>query len=189
MAMAEPIRDKKELKKIVEYYLKMGQLRNYVLVVMGVHTALRISDLLSLTWNDVYDSEQDKFCSHITLTERKTGKEKTLALNKAVITALKLYLPYKRGDFIFANNRKDAAAISRIQAYRVIKSASEAIRTTARISCHSLRKTFGYHAWRKGVAAVLLMDIFNHTSYDVTRRYLGISQDDRDKVYLEMALF
>ncbi|MDR1616153.1 MAG: tyrosine-type recombinase/integrase, partial [Syntrophomonadaceae bacterium] len=57
------------------------------------------------------------------------------------------------------------------------------------VACHSLRKTFGYHAWRAGVPPVMLMDIYNHSSFEITRRYLGISQDDRDKVYLAMALF
>ena len=188
MASAEPIRDKKELKRFAAYYLRRGQYRNYALVVLGIHTALRISDLLSLKWDDVYNPENKKYRSHITLTERKTGKSKIIALNKNVITALKLYFPYKRGVFIFANNRKNAAAISRVQAYRIVRAAADAIKAAARVSCHSLRKTFGYHAWRGGVAVAVIMDIYNHSRYEVTRRYLGISQDDRDKVYLDMSL-
>ena len=190
MAATEPIRNKKYISKIAGYYLKRGNIRNYSLIIMGVHTALRISDLLRLTWNDVYDFEAQRFYSHIRLVEQKTGKRKSIALNKEVIRALCLLADVtskqKEGLFLFANNRKKHAAISRIQAYRIIRKAAEALGLPYRISCHSLRKTFGYHAWKKGVSPVVIMDIYNHTSFDVTRRYLGVCQDDRDKVYMDM---
>lgn len=51
------------------------------------------------------------------------------------------------------------------------------------ISCHSLRKTFGYHAWKQSVPPTMLMDIYNHSSYQITKRYLGIDQDDKDQVF------
>jgi integrase len=189
MAMTEPIRDKKVLRQLAGYWLQRGNLRNYTLIVLGACTALRVGDLLRLTWEDVYDSEREEFCTHITLTERKTGKEKRIALNAQAIKALRLYLPCRQSAFLFASVRKTAAPISRVQAWRIIRAAAEAIGASGRIACHSLRKTFGYWAWKSGVLPVMLMDIFNHSSFEITRRYLGISQDDRDSVYLSMALF
>jgi len=190
MAATIPIRNKHQLRQLAEHYLKRGQLRNYVLIVLGAHTALRISDLLRLTWDDVYDSERGEFRRHVTVSEHKTGKTKVIALNKQAQRALKIYYPYRRGEYIFANNRKDANAISRIQAWRIIRAAVAAVGISGKVACHSLRKTWGYHAWTSGnVSPVVIMDILNHNSYETTRRYLGVAQDDLDKAYLEMRLF
>lgn len=60
MATTEPIRNKKEIKELIMYYKKKGNYRNTLLIVMGLHTALRIGDLLRLKWDDVYDFNQKK---------------------------------------------------------------------------------------------------------------------------------
>lgn len=190
MAATEPIRNKRHVTALADYYLQKGQLRNYTLILMGVHTALRISDLLRIKWDDVYDFDRRKVRSQLKVIEQKTGKTKCIALNKGVIRALQLYRTSpkaERGRYLFESNRKNREAISRIQAYRIVRAAVQAVGVTGTISCHSLRKTFGYHAWKAGVSPVVIMDIYNHTSFAVTRRYLGVSQDDRDKVYRRMS--
>lgn len=189
MAVTEPIRSKKQLKELAGYYLQKGQLRNYTLIVMGVYTALRISDLLRLKWSDVYDEKRQAFHTHITITEKKTKKTKTIALNKQILGALRQHFLHRRGEFIFANNRKDAKAISRVQAWRIIREAATAIGLTGKISCHSLRKTFGYHAWTsEAVSPVVIMEIYNHSDFKITKRYLGITQDDLNAAYLGIQL-
>ena len=190
MAAAEPIRDKNKLRQLAGHFLRRSQFRNHALIVLCVHTALRISDLLRLRWDDVYDERSGAFRSHIDITEKKTGKRKTIALNRQAVAALRLLYPSRRGAYIFANNRKDAAPISRVQAWRIVKAAAEAVGLAGeRVSPRSLRKSMGYHAWKAGVSPVVLMDIYNHSSYEITRRYLGVAQDDRDKVYLNLSLF
>lgn len=189
MAATEPIRDKKQLKALSDYYLKKGQIRNYALIIMGVYTALRVSDLLGLKWSDVYDEERQLFRTHITITEKKTGKNKTIAINTQALGALRQCYPHRRSEFIFASNRKDGRAISRVQAWRIIHEAVIAVGLNGKVSCHSLRKTWGYHAWSSGdVSPVVIMEIYNHSSYAVTKRYLGVAQDDLDKAYLNMRL-
>ena len=188
MATTQPIRSKKEVRKLAAYYLDLGQHRNHVLIVLGVHTALRVSDLLRMCWDDVYDFDNDRVLTTIELVENKTGKSKTIALNEAAIRALSLYAAESaaRGRFLM-ENPNTGNAISRIQAYRIIRGASEALKLENRASCHSLRKTFGYHSWKNGVSPVIIMDIYNHSSLAVTQRYLGVTQDDKNAAYLSLS--
>lgn len=81
-----------------------------------------------------------------------------------------------------------ALRISRIQAYRIIHDASNELGFETKISCHSLRKTFGYQAWKQGAEPALIMNIYNHSSYQITKRYLCIDQDDRDSLYQKINL-
>ena len=190
MATTQPIRNKNQIRALAEYYLRKGQLRNQVLIILGVHTALRISDLLRVKWDDVYDFELGRVLVSFTIVEKKTHKTKTIALNKTAIGALAVLAQQaaQKGHFII-ENPQTKQAISRIQAYRLIRAATEALGFDQRVSPHSLRKTFGYFAWKSGVSPAVIMEIYNHSSLAVTRRYLGVTQDDKNAVYLSLNLF
>ncbi len=190
MGTTQPIRDKKELKEFVEYYQKVKPMpRNYVLIELGLHTALRISDVLNLKWKDVYDFEGRRFQEHLFVQEKKTGKQNVIALNCHVVDALVIYKKERRPkpeDYLFTKSTDFSVPLSRSQAFRIVKKAAEESIHEKNVSCHSLRKTFGYHAWKQGTPPALLMDIYNHSSYRVTKRYLGIEQDERDCVFQQI---
>lgn len=191
MGTTQPIRKKEDLQKFMEYYeTEHPSARNYALIILGLHTALRISDILTLQWNDVYDFKEKAYRKHLCIQEKKTGKTSIIALNEHVrlaLTKLKKERANARpNDYIFTKNTDYTLPLSRSQAFRIVKRAAEESLHEENISCHSLRKTFGYHAWKQGTPPALLMDIYNHSSYRVTKRYLGIEQDERDDIFMHM---
>ncbi|MCI8484539.1 MAG: tyrosine-type recombinase/integrase [Lachnospiraceae bacterium] len=190
MGTTQPIREKDELKKFLNYYQDLHpNLRNYTLTVFGLNTALRISDILNLNWEDVYDFKQNCFREHLFIREGKTGKQNIIALNQHLTETLALYMKTRAPlpqDYIFTKTTDYTTPLSRSQAFRIMKRAAEETLHQSHISCHSLRKTFGYHAWKQGVPPALLMDIFNHSSYRVTKKYLGIDQDERDSIFMRI---
>ena len=182
MSTTQHIRNKSEIRNLAEFYLKQGKLRDYLLIIMGVHTALRIGDLLKIKWDDVYDFGSKRIRESVSILEQKTHKTKIVKINKAAHIAINTCITNaKEGEYLFSSRK--GGAIGRVQAYRIIRSASEELKFDSIVSCHSLRKTFGYHAWKSGILPAVLMEIYNHSNFAVTRRYLGVSQDDKDEVY------
>ncbi len=197
MNTTQPIRNTRDLERLKAYYLsEKPNERNYLLVIICLNTALRISDVLSLQWADVYDFSGGKWKEHLLVTEKKTEKTSAVYINRSIKKALKKYRAYreaKKGgicgeQYLFASSRGGGQPISRIQAFRIIRDAAQACSIPGVISCHSLRKTFGYYAWKQGVPPVLLMNIYNHSSFQITSRYLGIEQDDRDRIFQTIRL-
>lgn len=192
MCKTDPIRRPDDIHKLKQYFLEKDQIRNYTLITMGMNTSLRISDLLSLRWDDVYDFKKEKYKVHIAITEQKTGKRTIIAINTEVKHALETLrgtiTPITAIDYIFKSRIGENQPIGRVSAYKIIRDAVEDLGMEGTISCHSLRKTFGYHAWKKGVPPALIMSIYNHSSIEITKRYLSIDQDDKDEVFLDMNL-
>ena len=186
MSTTQPIRDRALLQDFKNYYLLHApNPRNYTLIVIGLNTALRISDILHLTWNMVL-KENGSFRTHILIKEQKTGKENRILINQEVKRVLENYwnnTERELNDYIFQSSKSSPNPLSRCQAYRIIRKAAEEVGLEDVIRCHSLRKTFGYHAWKQGTPPALLMNIYNHSSYQITKHYLCIEQDDRDEVF------
>jgi len=185
VAVTQPIRNNEDIIALTNYYLNLKQYRNHVLIVLCINTALRISDILSLTWDDVYDFKRACFRNSIDIFEGKTKKSKIIALNQSVTDALEqLALEFLHSGNPIIMNKRTGFAISRVHAFRIVRSAGEFIGLPYHISPHSLRKTLGYHSWKNNVGELVLSELFNHSSTATTRRYLGITQDDLDAVLM-----
>ncbi len=192
MGTTQPIKDKKSLKQFEGYfrYVKPNP-RNYALIIVGLNSALRISDILHLTCEDVYDFQKKEWKSHIVAHEQKTGKINRIFINSEMKKALINYQKHILSDptqWLFHGQLHIDKPLSRYQAHRIIRQAANYAGLSSEISCHSLRKTFGYHAWKQGTPPALIMNIYNHSNFQVTKRYLCIDQDDRDAVFAKINL-
>jgi len=70
----------------------------------------------------------------------------------------------------------------------ILDNACETVGVKERFGTHGMRKTFAYWAWKSGCSLALLMDILNHSSESMVKRYLGITQENLDKVYINLNL-
>jgi integrase len=174
MNTAQPITTMKLIKDVMEVYKKGS--KQYLLLAYSLNTGLRISDILRANVNDSLNGVWRG-------REEKTNKEKIIQLNPKLQLLIRDYIEAEElseGDFLFYSNKDRTNPISRVQAHRIVAKAGDMVGIT--LSCHSLRKTFGYMAYKNDVDLSLLQYIFNHSSQAVTLRYIGITQDEANKV-------
>jgi integrase len=186
----EPIRDKKKIEAIKKILLGGNHYRDYLLFVLGINTGLRVSDLLKLRFDDVID-QQGNF-KDVKITEEKTGKTKVFRLNEAARDAIKFYIgkigEYEPEHYLFPSRKGENKPVSRIRAWQIINEAAKSVGIKNEIGTHTLRKTFGYHARKAGTPIEILQKIFNHSAPSITMRYIGITQDELNDVYLNLNL-
>lgn len=193
MSTTQPIRKTEDIERLKQYFYSNGEIRNYALITLGINTALRISDLLQLKWKDVWNYNTHCFKAHVIVSEQKTGKVANIYLNDSCQMCLReLWQSMSEeptsSEYIFKSRIGDNRPIGRNRAYVIIKNACRSLGYEDNISCHSLRKTFGYHAWKQGTYPAVIMSIYNHSSMEITKRYLCIEQDDKDDVFKKMIL-
>ncbi|KPV45499.1 site-specific integrase [Alicyclobacillus ferrooxydans] len=188
MEFVEPIRDRKQLEAMKKY-LRGTSLRDHALFVLGINSGLRVSDLLNLTVGDVTDS-RGRIRERMVVTEQKTGKRKSFAVGVSVTKAIAEFLatrPDATDDEPLFASRK-GGALKRARAWEILNGAARAVGIKDKIGTHTMRKTFGYHAYRDGKDLALIMQLLNHSSPSHTLRYIGASQDEMDRVYLTLNL-
>ena len=195
MNFVEPIRDRKKIAQIKNLLRGEHRYRDLVLFVVGINTALRISDLLQLRAHHFLD-DQKRVKRRFWIKEQKRGKRHEVVVNDSIRETLEEYLtayPDNASDpehFIFFNTKVNnyTEPIKRGQAWKLITSICHDLGLHGNYGTHSLRKTWGYHARMQGVDLALIMHKFNHTSIAYTKRYLGITDDELQAVIQRLNL-
>lgn len=170
---------------LVRHLYKDKKYRLSLLVGCGCFFGLRISDLKTLTWQQLLTSQK------FSLMEKKTGKRREVKINEGFQLHIKdCYNALKIEDMTeccFLNNRGQVISTQMINRHLKTIKAKYGVKVE-HLNSHSLRKTFGRKVIESAgeqseMALIKLSEIFNHTSPMITRRYLGLRAEELEEVY------
>lgn len=162
-----------------------GKYRMSLLVACGSFFGLRVSDLLGLTWEQILGES-------FAINEKKTGKHREIKVNaglkehiKECYKALDIKDPHEK---CFLNRYGDVISVQRINVVLKEIKVKYMLKDIQNFSTHSFRKTFGRQVVEMAgenseMAIIKLAEIFNHSSTAITRRYLGLRQQELSAVY------
>jgi len=162
-----------------------------LLIAIGVFTGLRIGDLLQLRFNQFENTEI------LTIQEQKTKKTRRIKINsdlKAIVEQVKQkMLIVDTYQYIFIN-RYGTKPIDKSYVNVKLKEILKhyGIELEGNVSSHTFRKTLGNRVLRlnnySNEAVILLMELFNHSSPAMTKKYLGIREKEILDVYDSLKL-
>lgn len=167
---------------------KLYRDKNYrisLLIGCGIFFGLRISDLLQLTWEMLLDKD-----AKFVITEKKTSKRREVRINKEFQKHIKdCYIALNiqnLNELCFLSGKNKVYSIQWINiVFKELKSKYNL--KIDHFSTHSLRKTFGRKVFESSenaeLALVKLMELFNHSSVSITKRYLGLRQEEILQTY------
>jgi integrase len=147
-------------------------------IIIAINTGLRCSDVLKLTYEDL---KKDT----ITLVEGKTNKHRTIAINDKIKELVHKFGKDKTGS-PFITQKGTIITIQHLNVMLKMLLKEKCLN----VSSHSMRKTFGRRVYfnnnESEKALLYLMDLYNHSSLMMTKKYLGIRQEELNNIYLSL---
>jgi len=170
---------------LIRSLAKDGNYKMSLFVGLGCFFGLRVSDILALRWNQILNIDE------FTIMEKKTSKSRTIRINsqlkRHIAECFKKINPIGVNAPILVSQKGTIYTVQRINV--ILKELKGKYKIPVNnFSCHSLRKTFGREVYNQNsesaeMALVKLMELFNHSSVTVTKRYLGLRAEELLETY------
>jgi integrase len=179
----QPIRLKKDIETIKNNLAHNP--RDLCLFVLGINTAFRANELLSIRAGQVRDL---KVGDVLDLRQSKTKAYRQVTLNRKGVEAIQGLLrsrSFEAEEFLFFSRWRDRLGVPEVS--RKVKSWCQDIRLDGNYGSHSLRKTWGFWQYKRGTPIPLLMEAFGHQTQRQTMAYLGIQAMEVAQIF-EMEL-
>lgn len=203
---AEALKDRNDVDRLVSYSLNNGKLRDAMLMVAGFNLGLRIIDLVSMRFKDIYDSDWSVKDSFV-FKEQKTGKLRQLFVNDALRMMCDIYIrdakPASQNDYMFTSNSNHKSYVSGYvkcmnvsTGYRIITSVAKAVGLQCHVSTHTMRKTCAFHMCERESkykhtsdrSVLIVQHILGHSDVRTTFRYAGFDAEEFKDSYMSLNL-
>lgn len=202
---ADPIKSLDDINRISKYLISEGKYRDNMLFIVGINFGLRASDLRMLRFSNLITPEfvfKESFAvfEQKTRNTRKRKKNRYITINRAVMDAVTLFLEntpnVSLSDYMFrshSNNSKSVNEPITVRAIEgILKTVAREVGINAKVSTHTLRKTFCYHqmvmSHNDTRKLLLLQKMLNHSSPAQTLDYIGITTEEIEEAYKQLNL-
>ena len=167
----QPLRTQSELEDFKWSLKRYCSPRDLYLFIFGINTGLRVSDIIPLKVSDV-------MTNHLHIVQRKNKKPRLVKISHFSHITNRYTYNMNLSDYLF-KSRKGNSFITPTQVYRTLVKAGHMVDRND-IGTHTMRKTFGYHHYKQNKDIAALQEIFSHSTPEVTKRYIGITQEEID---------
>ncbi len=176
-----------DFKSLISKLERDGEYKFCLLISIGVFTGLRISDLLQLNF-----SQFETVNEVLTITEQKTKKHRRIKINpdlREIVERIRNKMGVEElNNYIFQNKygtKPIDKSYVNVKLKEILKTYE--IRLEGNASSHLFRKTLGNRVLKlnnySNESVILLMELFNHSSPAITKKYLGIREKEIHDVY------
>lgn len=194
----EPLRKMSDVRRMYRHLLKKGINREAECFLIGCNVALRAGDLLSLRFDQIENGQKT-----VVIREKKNGKRKEFPITQIVrdsVARLREYYdtPRSHGNmhidptYLFQSTSHRAANLCQpicIQWLgQALKRASREMGLDFNVNTHSMRKTWGYHAYENGADIFYIQSLLNHRYQHITLNYIGVTKTSIQQLYIDNPL-
>ncbi len=183
----EPIRTKKAIENIKAILSRKLQPRDLCLFTLGINTGYRANELLSIKIGQVKNIQEG---DSLELKQSKNKKHRMVTINKIAAKAIDNYLsqdwrmhniPDADHQYLFYSQRDKVLTVPSVT--RLVKNWCDSVGLKGNYGSHTMRKTWGFWQYKRGVPIPLLMEAYGHATQQQTLAYLCIQAEDVKQIY------
>lgn len=187
-----------EISRVINDLREKKEYRLLLMVALASFTGLRCSDWQKCRWKHIVsrDGRKPVIRDYIALEEQKTKKNRKIYLGEEFRTILLECFTGLRVQLLdtplIPSMKDEDRGITTGGANWIFQEHAKALGLPGDVTTHTFRKSFGayaYDKWGRNFDALLMVQkLFNHSSPNITMRYIGLDRFAIENLYKNLSV-